>query len=129
MLRIAAPVTSVTTAGTAGLSRGVVSASGGAGAVSAIKRVDAVDGSAETTASDDTVDATVSATTGNETAAPNIALTAPVPASIGFATQSLAQETIGAGLHIEPWGQALSAYRHADIGSGDVGGLLQSLTV
>lgn len=33
--------------------------------------------------------------------------------STGFITQSLSQETIGAGLHIEPWQTALSSYNSA----------------
>ncbi len=34
-------------------------------------------------------------------------------ASTGFVVQSLSQETLGAGLHIEPWQTALSSYRSA----------------
>lgn len=33
--------------------------------------------------------------------------------STGFLTQSIAQEAIGSGLHIEPWAAALGAYRRA----------------
>jgi len=33
--------------------------------------------------------------------------------STGFLTQSIAQEAIGNGLHIEPWGAAIGAYRRA----------------
>ena len=33
--------------------------------------------------------------------------------SVGFIAQSLSQESIGAGLHIEPWRAALSSYRAA----------------
>lgn len=33
--------------------------------------------------------------------------------STGFLTQSIAQEAIGNGLHIEPWAAALGAYRRA----------------
>ncbi|MEI8395352.1 MAG: hypothetical protein WCF85_11495 [Rhodospirillaceae bacterium] len=41
--------------------------------------------------------------------------------SIGFATQQLSQETVGAGLHIEPWQAALSSYRSADALSASSG--------
>ncbi len=34
----------------------------------------------------------------------------------GFVTQSLHQEVVGAGLHIEPWADAIEAYRRADAG-------------
>ncbi len=34
-------------------------------------------------------------------------------ANTGFITQSLSQETIGAGLHIEPWRAAISSYLSA----------------
>lgn len=32
----------------------------------------------------------------------------------GYVAQSLYQESMGSGLHIEPWSQALGAYRRAD---------------
>jgi hypothetical protein len=40
---------------------------------------------------------------------------APTPgqASTGFVTQRLSQETVGQGLHIEPWRTALSSYSAA----------------
>lgn len=34
--------------------------------------------------------------------------------SAGFVAQSLYQESMGSGLHIEPWDQALGAYRRAE---------------
>lgn len=34
--------------------------------------------------------------------------------SAGFVAQSLYQENMGSGLHIEPWDQALGAYRRAE---------------
>lgn len=34
----------------------------------------------------------------------------------GFVTQSLHQEVVGQGLHIEPWTEAIDAYRRADAG-------------
>ncbi len=34
----------------------------------------------------------------------------------GFITQSLHQEVVGSGLHIEPWTDAIDAYRRADAG-------------
>jgi len=34
----------------------------------------------------------------------------------GFLTQSIAQEAMGSGLHIEPWDTAISAYRRAASG-------------
>ncbi len=34
----------------------------------------------------------------------------------GFVTQSLHQEVVGDGLHIEPWTEAIDAYRRADAG-------------
>ncbi|RJF82273.1 hypothetical protein D3877_19710 [Azospirillum cavernae] len=34
----------------------------------------------------------------------------------GFITQSLHQEVVGQGLHIEPWTDAIDAYRRADAG-------------
>ncbi|HEY0833144.1 MAG TPA: hypothetical protein VGE72_04460 [Azospirillum sp.] len=35
---------------------------------------------------------------------------------VGFVTQSIAQEAVGPGLHIEPWPEAIQAYRRADAG-------------
>lgn len=46
----------------------------------------------------------------------------PGPTS-GFVTQSLYQEAMGSGLHIEPWAQALGAYRRADAAGAQSGGL------
>ena len=37
----------------------------------------------------------------------------PARASTGFVTQRLSQESLGSGLHIEPWSAALSSYRSA----------------
>jgi hypothetical protein len=34
----------------------------------------------------------------------------------GYLAQTIAQESIGPGLHIEPWDDALTAYRRADSG-------------
>lgn len=42
--------------------------------------------------------------------------TAAASPSTGFLTQSIAQEAIGNGLHIEPWRAAISAYRRAGAG-------------
>lgn len=52
--------------------------------------------------------------------------TAAVPSS-GFLTQSLAQETIGSGLYIEPWAAALGAYRRAAAGPSE--SLVSSVSV
>ena len=47
----------------------------------------------------------------------------PVPLSAGpttgFVTQSIAQEAVGPGLHIEPWQSAIQAYRRADSGPNE----------
>jgi len=47
----------------------------------------------------------------------------PVPLSagptVGFVTQSIAQEAVGTGLHIEPWQSAIQAYRRADSGPNE----------
>lgn len=47
----------------------------------------------------------------------------PVPlgagATVGFVTQSIAQEAVGPGLHIEPWQSAIQAYRRADTGPSE----------
>lgn len=44
----------------------------------------------------------------------------PVPQTAlpnaGFVAQSIHQEAIGSGLHIEPWSDAIQAYRRADAG-------------
>ncbi|WP_029006877.1 hypothetical protein [Azospirillum halopraeferens] len=44
----------------------------------------------------------------------------PVPLTAGptagYVAQTIAQEAIGTGLHIEPWGAALAAYRRAESG-------------
>lgn len=53
--------------------------------------------------------------TGTATPPPARQPTAAGP-STGFLTQSLAQETIGSGLYIEPWAAALGAYRRAAAG-------------
>lgn len=47
--------------------------------------------------------------------------------STGFVTQSIAQEAIGNGLHIEPWRTAISAYRRA--GSGPQESLVSNISV
>ncbi len=50
--------------------------------------------------------------------------------STGFITQSLSQEKLGAGLHIEPWRQALSSYLSAAaLPASALSGSLVSLTV
>jgi hypothetical protein len=47
----------------------------------------------------------------------------PVPLgagpTVGFVTQSIAQEAVGTGLHIEPWQSAIQAYRRADTGPNE----------
>lgn len=47
----------------------------------------------------------------------------PVPLSAGpttgFVTQSIAQEAVGTGLHIERWSTAIQAYRRADAGPNE----------
>lgn len=56
----------------------------------------------------------------------------PVPQTalpnVGFLTQSIHQEAMGAGLHIEPWSNAIGAYRRADAGP-DSGPLVSNLSV
>lgn len=59
--------------------------------------------------------------------------TRSAPAPIGqpsaaFVAQRLHQETIGSGLHIEPWDQAMSAYRQVLAGP-PAGGLVKSVVV
>ncbi len=44
-------------------------------------------------------------------------LAAPGPTP-GYVTQSIHQEALGSGLHIEPWTAAIDAYRRADRGPG-----------
>lgn len=46
----------------------------------------------------------------------------------GFVTQSIHQEAMGAGLHIEPWSSAIQAYRRADAGP-DTGALVSRVAV
>ena len=46
-------------------------------------------------------------------AAPPATASAAASPNTGFLTQSIAQESIGQGLHIEPWRAAISAYRRA----------------
>jgi hypothetical protein len=53
--------------------------------------------------------------------------TAAASPSTGFMTQSIAQEAIGNGLHIEPWRAAISAYRRA--GSGPQESLVSNISV
>ncbi len=42
-----------------------------------------------------------------------------VDSTTGFLTQSIAQEVIGSGLHIEPWDEAINAYRQASMGPSE----------
>ncbi|WP_448190635.1 hypothetical protein [Azospirillum sp. sgz301742] len=53
--------------------------------------------------------------------------TAAASPSTGFLTQSIAQEAMGNGLHIEPWRAAISAYRRA--GSGPRESLVSNVSV
>ena len=56
----------------------------------------------------------------------------PVPLtatpSAGFVAQSIHQDAMGSGLHIEPWPAAILAYRRADAGP-DGGAMLSRLSV
>ena len=47
------------------------------------------------------------------TAASSLTLTSPTQPSTGFVAQRLSQESLGGGLHIEPWAAALNSYRSA----------------
>jgi len=58
---------------------------------------------------------------GGTSAATSVSLTGSTVSSAAFVTQSLSQEVIGAGLHIEPWNDAINAYSRADAGAA-VGG-------
>lgn len=60
-----------------------------------------------------------------------VTATAATPAagpSAAFVTQSISQEVMGAGLYIEPWNDAISAYRRADAGP-DRGSMVSSISV
>lgn len=60
-----------------------------------------------------------------------VTATAAKPSSgpaIGFVAQSISQEALGAGLHIEPWDEALTAYRRAEAGPSG-GPQIRSLTI
>ncbi len=57
--------------------------------------------------------ATSAAASSRQTQSRATASSAAGQASAGFVTQSLSQETIGAGLHIEPWRAAISSYLSA----------------
>jgi len=58
---------------------------------------------------------------GGTSAARSVSPTGSTVSSAAFVTQSLSQEVIGAGLHIEPWNDAINAYSRADAGAA-VGG-------
>lgn len=73
---------------------------------------------AETPASDSTEEGPVTASAAKLSSGP----------AIGFVAQSISQETLGAGLHIEPWDEALSAYRRAEAGPA-TGPRISSLTI
>lgn len=60
---------------------------------------------------------------GQSSARPNVDLrTLDSGPTATFVAQSLYQESMGTGLHIEPWSQALGAYRRADSTAGQAGG-------
>ena len=46
-------------------------------------------------------------------AASGLTLKSPAQPSTGFIAQRLSQESLGGGLHIEPWAAALNSYRNA----------------
>lgn len=47
----------------------------------------------------------------------SVSLAGSATSSSAFVAQSLSQEVIGAGLHIEPWNDAIDAYSRADAGA------------
>ncbi|MEI7611028.1 MAG: hypothetical protein WCJ64_26895 [Rhodospirillaceae bacterium] len=50
---------------------------------------------------------------GSSGASAPLTLKSPTQPSTGFLAQSLSQESLGSGLHIEPWSAALGSYRSA----------------
>ena len=50
---------------------------------------------------------------GSSGASASLTLKSPTQPSTGFLAQSLSQENLGSGLHIEPWSAALGSYRSA----------------
>lgn len=74
---------------------------------------------------------TAVAASGAETASgtTTVALGTDTPSSSAFITQSLSQEVVGRGLHIEPWRAAVGAYARAEDAASQTGTRRNSITV